>query len=89
MQLVGMKPRQVRAALREQLHECLQCLDLLRNGEGVLCKTATSVNGIGKLDVYQYIYFLALHATRCLHQLEKIRAAAGSRKEESTGRVEV
>jgi hypothetical protein len=31
-----------------------------------------SVNNLGKLDVYQYIYFLSLHAERHLQQLKKI-----------------
>jgi hypothetical protein len=31
-----------------------------------------NVNALGKLDVYQYIYFLALHVRRHLQQLEGI-----------------
>jgi len=31
-----------------------------------------NVNGLGKLDVYQFIYFLALHVRRHLQQLEGI-----------------
>ncbi|HEY5746744.1 MAG TPA: DinB family protein [Chryseolinea sp.] len=59
----------VRIALRSQLMKCLEHLDTLPNGEGVFYKTAMTVNNIGKLDVYQYIYFLALHAKRHLNQL--------------------
>jgi hypothetical protein len=31
-----------------------------------------SVNNLGKLDVYQYLYFLSLHAQRHLQQMNKI-----------------
>jgi hypothetical protein len=44
----------------------------LKNGEGVLHKTALSVNGLGRLDVYQYIYFLLLHCRRHIGQMEEI-----------------
>jgi hypothetical protein len=59
----------VRIALRQQLMKCLTHLDTLNNGEGVFYKTSMTVNNLGKLDVYQYIYFLALHAKRHLDQL--------------------
>ena len=62
----------VRREIRNQLDRCLITLDLLPNGEGILHHTTMSVNGLGKLDVYQYVYFLALHAQRHLRQLEKI-----------------
>jgi hypothetical protein len=63
---------EVRREIRNQLDRCLITLDLLPNGEGVLHHTTMSVNGLGKLDVYQYVYFLALHAQRHLRQMEKI-----------------
>lgn len=31
-----------------------------------------TVNNLGKIDVYQYIYFLAMHAQRHVEQMEKI-----------------
>ena len=52
---------EVRSEIREQLNRCLIHLELLKNGEGMLYKISMSVNGMGKLDVYQVIYFLALH----------------------------
>jgi len=63
----------VREEIREQLNRCLIHLELLKNGEGLLYKTTMTVNAIGKLDVYQYIYFLALHVRRHLQQLESIK----------------
>lgn len=63
---------EVRRTLRDQLDQCLVTLELLPHGEGILHHTTMSVNNLGKLDVYQYLYFLALHAQRHIHQLKKI-----------------
>jgi hypothetical protein len=68
----GRSMHEVRGEMRNQLDRCLITLDLLPNGEGVLHQTAMSVNGLGKLDVYQYVFFLALHGQRHLRQLEKL-----------------
>jgi hypothetical protein len=64
---------EIRIELRDQLHQCLCLLDSLRNGEGVLYKMTMTVNNLGKLDVYQYIYFLALHVKRHLAQLDQFQ----------------
>jgi hypothetical protein len=64
----------IKQTLQQQLIECLGCLDQLKNGEGVLYKTTMSVNGLGKIDVYHYILFLAMHAKRHVTQIEKIKA---------------
>lgn len=63
----------VKVTLQSQVEECLSILDTLSNGEGVLYKTMMTVNGLGKIDVYHYIRFLAQHAKRHLSQMEKIR----------------
>jgi hypothetical protein len=63
--------KEIRNELRDQLHRCLWVLDSLRRGEGILYKTTMTVNNLGKLDVYQYVYFLVLHMKRHLTQLEK------------------
>ncbi|MCA8829738.1 DinB family protein [Hymenobacter pini] len=60
---------EVRQQLRQQVTECLQLLADLKNGEGVLYKTTMSVNGLGKITVYEYLYFLAQHGRRHLMQL--------------------
>lgn len=62
---------EVRREIRNQLNKCLITLDYLCNGEGILHRTTMSVNNLGKLDMYQYLYFLALHAQRHLRQMEK------------------
>jgi len=64
-------PYEVRREIRNQLDKCLITLDYLANGEGILHHTTMTVNNLGKLDVYQYLYFLALHAQRHLRQMEK------------------
>lgn len=65
-------PFEVRLAIRDHLEQCLITLERLPNGEGVLHQTGMSVNNLGKLDVYQYVYFLTLHAQRHLRQMEKV-----------------
>lgn len=72
MEPTGNKPlAEVRNQLKEQVHQCLAVLARLRNGEGVLYKTTMSVNSLGKLDVNEYIYFLAQHGRRHIMQMEK------------------
>ncbi|MBI3221159.1 MAG: DinB family protein [Bacteroidetes bacterium] len=64
---------EVRQKLKEQLHQCLQVLDQLKNGEGALHKTTMTVNSLGKMDVYEYLYFLAQHGQRHVTQMENNR----------------
>ena len=64
---------EVRATLHQQHRSCLDTLEALPNGEGVLSKTTMTVNNLGKLDVYQYLYFLAQHARRHLTQMSRVR----------------
>lgn len=63
---------EVRQQLKAQLQQCLDTLDRLKNGEGVLYQTTMTVNDLGKIDVYQYLYFLAQHAKRHVGQMEKV-----------------
>ncbi|HOT46010.1 MAG TPA: DinB family protein [Spirochaetota bacterium] len=65
-------PEQVREELTSQKARLMDCLAMLKNGEGVLHKTSLSVRSIGKLDVYQYIYFLLQHMRRHIRQMEGI-----------------
>jgi hypothetical protein len=64
---------EIQNKLQQQLSECLDCLDQLKNGEGILYKTTMSVNDLGKIDVYHYILFLAQHAKRHIMQMEKTK----------------
>lgn len=63
----------VKVKLEQQRQECLSLLDQIPNGEGVLYKTMMSVNNLGKIDVYHYIYFLVQHINRHLMQIRKIK----------------
>jgi hypothetical protein len=63
---------EIKSTLQEQKQTCLSILDQLANGEGVLYKTMMSVNDLGKIDVYHYIYFLGQHINRHLTQIGKL-----------------
>lgn len=63
----------IRNKLNQQLTDCVNCLNQLNKGEGILSTTMMTVNGLGKLDVYHYIYFLAQHAKRHLGQMNKVK----------------
>jgi hypothetical protein len=65
---------EVRQQLKEQNKQCLLFLETLKNGEGILYKTTMSVNNLGKIDVYEYIYFLAQHGQRHITQMRKNEA---------------
>ncbi len=61
---------QIRRSISQQYHQCLNYLELMGNGEGLLCKTTMTVNELGKINVHEYIYFLSLHARRHLAQMK-------------------
>jgi hypothetical protein len=62
----------IRRDLELQLQQCRTHLQALQHGEGVLYKTMMSVNNLGKIDVYHYIYFLIQHAKRHVTQMERV-----------------
>lgn len=67
----GEKPmEEIRALMQKQKFECLELLDAMPNGEGKLHNVQMSVNQLGKIDMYQWLYFVALHAQRHLQQIE-------------------
>lgn len=65
---------QVRQTLRDQAEECLALLSQLQAGEGSFHKVRMSVNQSGRLDIYQWLYFLAQHALRHISQMEAVAA---------------
>jgi DinB superfamily len=71
---------EVKTTINEQTQRCLVWLERLKNGEGILAKTTMTVNGLGKIDVYQYIYFLSQHAQRHITQMQKNEAAYKQRE---------
>ncbi len=66
--------QEVRSTLHKQHEECQQLLKQMANGMGALCRIKMSVQDFGKIDLYQWLYFLVQHARRHLHQLEEIKA---------------
>jgi hypothetical protein len=74
MEPAGKPLNEVRVQLKEQVAHCLENLVKMKNGEGVLYKTTMTVNHLGKIDVYEYIYFLAQHGKRHVMQMEKNEA---------------
>jgi hypothetical protein len=66
-------PEQLRGLLGAQHRECLALLESLAGGEGRLCSINMSVQGLGRLDMYQWLYFLAQHVRYHLRFLEQRR----------------
>ncbi|MCB9232340.1 MAG: DinB family protein [Bacteroidia bacterium] len=62
---------EIQQQLIAQVNECLTFLAKLAQGEGLLYKTTMTVNDLGKINVYEYVYFLSKHAERHLQQLEE------------------
>lgn len=63
----------VRSILKQQFAQSMYNLSLLKNGEGRLVNTMMTVNNLGKLDIYQYIYFLTKHIERHQAQMQELR----------------
>ena len=64
---------EIKAEMIDQLNRCLNQLTKLKNGEGLLYNTTMTVNSLGRLNVYEYIYFLSKHAERHIRQMEENR----------------
>lgn len=65
--------------LISQLNRCLSQLELLKSGEGLRYKTTMTVDGLGKINVYEYIYFLSQHAKRHIQQMQENKLEMKSR----------
>jgi hypothetical protein len=64
---------EIKRIMEEQINECKELLREIPNGEGILYKTMMTVNNLGKIDVYQYMYFLCQHAKRHIAQMQTVR----------------
>ena len=62
---------EITSQLVPQLNRCLKQLAALKNGEGLRYRTTMTVDGLGKINVYEYIYFLSKHAERHIQQMEE------------------
>jgi hypothetical protein len=74
----------VKTLMAEQMNECRHILTELSNGEGILAKTTMTVASLGKIDMYQYIYFLCQHSRRHIAQMQRVREAYSSAGKEIT-----
>lgn len=73
MQPTRTKPMtDIRDLMREQMNDCLQILNDVKNGEGALHTVRMSVQDLGKLDMYQWLYFLVQHAKRHATEIERL-----------------
>jgi hypothetical protein len=68
----GKASDEVRRLLKMQMEECLEYLYQLSDGQGILYKTTMTVNNLGKINVYEYLYFLAKHGERHVEQMKRI-----------------
>ncbi len=80
MEPAGRPADEVRAVLAAQHARCLALIARLPGGVGALCRVTMTVNDLGKIDLYQWLYFLAQHARRHLQQLAAIRNEAEARR---------
>jgi hypothetical protein len=71
---------EVRSVLARQRRECLQLLEKMENGEGFLHTVSMSVRNLGRLDLYQWLWFLLMHARRHLAQMDRAVAEGGSER---------
>jgi DinB superfamily len=69
---------EVRELLNGQYGQCLLLLEQIGNGAGVLCSYRMSVYNLGRLDMYQWLYFLAQHGRWHLAFLAQREAGWGS-----------
>ena len=67
----GEEHAELRARLRGQCSRCLELLAGMPGGEGRLCTIRMSVHGLGRLDMYQWLYFLAQHGRYHLELLRR------------------
>jgi hypothetical protein len=63
---------EIRLRLKTQLETCLQILRQISNGEGSLHRVRMSVQALGKLDMYEWLFFLVQHARRHLTEIDRI-----------------
>ena len=72
MEPTGASLEDIRTRLHAQYQECLGILAALGKGEGSLSQVRMSVQNLGKMDMYQWLYFLVLHQKRHIAQIEQV-----------------
>lgn len=64
----------VRLRMQQQRAACEHILSQFPNEEGALHRVRMSVQKLGKLDMYEWLYFLIQHAQRHVAEIERICA---------------
>lgn len=72
MEPAGTSLTEIHERLHTQYQECLTFLAALGHGEGALYTVRMSVQNLGKMDMYQWLYFLALHQKRHIAEMEQV-----------------
>ncbi len=62
----------VRHRMKTQRDICLNILHQIAKGEGALHRVRMSVQDLGKLDMYEWLYFLIQHAQRHVVEMDRI-----------------
>ena len=75
----GREPSELRDQLRGQCRRCRELLASMPGGEGRLCTIRMSVHDLGRLDMYQWLYFLAQHGRYHLALLGRRQAPGDPR----------
>jgi hypothetical protein len=65
---------EVRVLMGQQHDECLKILGDIVHGEGALHTVRMSVQDLGRLDMYQWLYFLVQHAKRHVVEMRRIES---------------
>ena len=68
-----MRLEEVRNIIKRQFADCQSHLEKISKGQGVFHTIRMTVNDLGKIDVYQYLYFLGKHAERHVGQMRKVK----------------
>jgi hypothetical protein len=71
---------ELRALLHAQRRQSLELLAAMPAGEGRLCTVRMSVHDLGRLDMYQWLYFLAQHGRYHVALLGRYHVALLGRK---------
>jgi len=77
---------EIRSLLGRQREECLEIPAKLSRRRGALHRIKMSVNNCGRLDLYQWLYFLTMHAARHLDRLRELESLYRAEHEDGAQR---
>jgi hypothetical protein len=71
MEPKGKRLSDVFVTMKSQQEQCNELLSKLKDGEGSLFRVRMSVSQLGRIDLYQWIYFVVQHAKRHIGQMQE------------------